>query len=94
MYISKRVVVFEHLIGLLSSQLLGTKMDTLKSEKATFQTYFVANLAVMSQMQQDSSDTLRFACEFAHCDFFSVVHSFRENMPPSQFLLLWLWRYV
>jgi len=36
----------------------------------------------MSQMQQDSSETLGLACEFAHYDYFSAVHSLRENMPP------------
>ena len=51
-------------------------------KRQPFKTYFEANLAVMTQMQQDSSETLGFACKFAHYDFFSAVHSFRENMTP------------
>ena len=54
------------------SELLGTKDALVK--KQPFKSYFEANLAVMSWMQQDSSETLGFACEFAHYNFFSVVH--------------------
>jgi len=55
-------------------------MDSLKSE-ITLQTYFEANLAVMSQMQQDSSETLGFACEFANYNFFSVVLHLGRTCP-------------
>jgi len=50
-------VVFESLIGLLSSELLGTKRMHWIVKEQPFKTYFEANLAVMLRMQQDSSET-------------------------------------
>ena len=67
--------MFDRLIGLLSLlEQLGTKRMHWRVKKQPFTTYFEANLAVMSRMQQDSSEILGFACEFEHYDFFNVVH--------------------
>jgi len=69
------VVVFERLIGLLSlSELLGTKRTHWRVKKQPFKSYLEANLAVMSQMQQDSSTLGIIVCMWVFSLRFSVLY--------------------